>query len=75
MVACSMVIDTASVAVLVNSDFRKCMWGQLTGYLFIEGWVNHRSICTAWLVNAAQSSDLTHSVPCSLSCFLGVEFL
>lgn len=31
--------------------------GSVDSPLFIEGWVSHGSICTAWLGNAAQSSD------------------
>lgn len=32
-----------------------CWWnGVSDSPLFIEGWVSHGSICTAWLVNAAQ---------------------
>lgn len=43
-----------------------CWWnGVSDSPLFIEGWVSHGSICTAWLVNAAQifSSLVTHLVP------------
>lgn len=54
-----MLIDPASMAVLVNSDFlQKMCMGRLTGYLFMEGRVSHRSVCTAWLANAARSSSL-----------------